>query len=255
MNGNRALAAAGCAAFVIALAALLPAQLVLRWLAPAIVQPAGVTGTLWRGSAAGATVGAVRLGETAWHVAAPSLLLGRLAADVETRIGDGSAGGSLAINLAGHIACTDCRFAGPVASLKSMFPALGTLVGRLEIELATLEVRDRWPARVMGTASIAGVPIVAPGAVVSPATPRAGFEATLSADPVPDDGRIEAAVQDTGGPVQLRARLVVTKPGNFELAGSAQARADAPAEIARALSMLGRPGPDGGTELSLAGTF
>lgn len=255
MKSPRVLLAAALAAFVLGLVSRFPADAALRWLAPDTVRAMGVAGTVWNGSAAGIDVGSLRLGETTWQVSAMALLVGRLGAHLETRIGDGTASGRLGVGLGGTITCNDCRYEGPVAALRPVLPALGALDGRLEVNLAAVRIEDGWPAVLVGQALVSGVPFAMPGAAPSPAAPRASFTASVAANPVPEGGVIEVAVQDAGGPVELSARLTLTPPGNFDLAGNAKARADAPPEIVNALSAIGRKGADGATELGIAGTF
>ena len=173
---------------------------------------------------------------------------------METRIGEGTARGSVAVNLSGGFACTGCSFEGPVASLRPMIPALKAVDGSVNLQLAALEIRNKWPIRAAGSAKLSNVPIGAAGQQRRDG-PVAAFEATLSADPVPDDGAIEATIQDAGGPLELSARLSITRPGNFEFSGRAKARSGAPPEIINALAALGPKGPDGSTQLGLSGTF
>lgn len=255
MARSRILVLAGAIAFVLALVATVPAATALAWLGGERLRASGAMGTLWSGSAAALEIGAVRLGETRWDVTVTRLLLGRLAADVETRIGDGEFRGSLSAGPAGGLACAGCTYDGPVASLRAVLPSLGRLDGRARLEIATLELADGWPTRAVGTLKLTDVPITVPGAPPRPGAPSASFDATVEADPVPEGGLIEVAVQDAGGPVEFGARLAVTPPGNYELAGRAKPRADAPQDMINALAMLGPRGPDGSTELSMSGSF
>lgn len=255
MKSSRTLLAAAVAAFLAGLVTRIPADAALNWLAPDAVRASGVSGTLWNGSAASVQAASVRLGETSWRVSALPLLLGRLSADLETRVGEGTASGTVGLRPGGSITCSACRYEGPVSALRTAFPALGALEGRLEVSLATLRVVEGWPAAAVGEARVSGVPFAVPGATPSPGAPRGTLTASVDADPVPEGGIIEIAVQDAEGPVELSARITLTPPGNFELAGKARARPNAPPEVGKALAAMGRPGPDGATELGIAGTF
>jgi hypothetical protein len=77
----------------------------------------------------------------------------------------------------------------------------------------------------------------------------------VNADPVPDDGTIEAIIEDAGGPLQLNARLVIAPPGNFRFSGQATARPGTPPAIASALAAMGPRAADGSTQLELNGSF
>ena len=173
---------------------------------------------------------------------------------METRIGEGAAQGFITLSRSGDLSCKGCRYEGPVASLRPAIPALKSVNGRLSLELAALEIRKKWPTRAVGSAKLANVPLGAAGQPRGDG-PVAAFEATLSADPVPDNGLIEATIRDAGGPLELTARLSITPPGNFEFSGRAKARPAAPAEIVNALAVLGPKGSDGSTALGLSGTF
>lgn len=254
MTRSTWLVIAGVSAFLLFIVAGVPASVALRWLGPDVLRLSGVSGSLWRGAAAGANVGKLRLSETQWKLSPLGLLLGRVSGEVETKIGDGTAHGSVAVSLSGGFACTGCSFEGPIASLRPLIPALKAVDGKVSIEMATLEIRNKWPTRAVGSAKLSNVPIGVSGQPPRDA-PVGAFETTLSADPVPDDGAIEATIQDAGGPLELSARLSITRPGNFEFSGRAKARPGAPPEIVNALAALGPKGSDGSTELGLSGTF
>ncbi len=255
MTRPRLLVVAGAAAFLLAVVARLPATVALAWLPDATLHPSGVTGTWWRGGFAAADTGALRLGPTSWQLSLPALFLGRLQGTVETQLGSGTASGVVALGIGGTVSCRDCRYAGPAASLRSLLPALATVDGRLELSFTDLALRDRWPVRATGTATVTGVALAVPGAPLTPATPRGNFTARVAADPVGDDGIIVAEVADDGGPLQLQASLTLTPPGSFEASGRARTRPEAPPTLAAALGILGRPGPDGAIEISFAGSF
>lgn len=255
VSSPRLLALAGAAAFLLTLIGNVPAGVALGALAGDRLQLTGPAGTLWNGRAAAVQAGGLRLGATSWDLSVLALLTGRLAADVTTRIGDGDLTGAVSVGLSGAMACTDCRYEGPLAGLRGVLPALRTLDGRATVEFTALELRDGWPTRAVGTAKLTRVPMTTPGAPPRAGAPTADFEATVNADPVPADGLVEVAVQDAGGPVEFTARLAVTPPGNYEMSGRAKARPGAPADMTNALAVLGPRAADGSTELSMSGSF
>jgi general secretion pathway protein N len=250
MNQRLWLIGVGAGAFLLFLIGRVPAVVAVGWLGQNEVRLTAVSGTIWSGSADSIVAGRLRLNEAEWSLSPFSLLLGRLRADVRARIGDGKADGSLSRDLSGNLSCTNCRFTGPVSALWGVFPVLKAVGGRLDLEIAGLDIRERWPARAVGTARLSSN-LVPAGSDVPPAV----FQVTVNADPVPEDGRIEALIEDAGGPVKLRARLDVTPPGNFGLTGQVATRPGAPADVSRAVAALGPRGPDGSTQLTLNGTF
>lgn len=255
MNRRAILIGAGGAAFLLALVAELPASAAVRWLAPEGLRVSGIAGTLWSGSAAGAEIGALRLGETKWTLFPPAALLGRASGTVATSIGDATFEGAVSWRGSGNFSCENCVYQGSLASLRPLIPALKALTGKASVELAALEIRDKWPTRLVGTAKLAEVPLSMQGRPAGPNPPAAAFDVSIGADPVPDGGVIEATIKDAGGPVEMTARLTMSPPGNYEIAGRAKARPEAPPDIVNALNMLGPKAADGSTEISMSGTF
>lgn len=249
------LALTGVLSFLFFAAVGLPAQLALRWLAPPGLQVLDPQGTLWQGSAAAVAADAVRLGPLSWSLSAAGLLTGHLRAEVSTRIGAGEASGLIEAGSAGRFACSRCLYTGPTAALGGLLPALRGTGGNLKADITVLEVRDRWPRRAVATLEFTGLPLRVPGSPAEPAAPVANFNISIAADPVPDDGRIEATVVDGGGPVQLTGQLVITPPGNYQLEASARARPEAPAQIGNALALLGPRAADGSTRVGMSGSF
>lgn len=255
MDRRAILAAAGGAAFLLALVAEFPAAAALRWLAPEGMRASGVTGTLWNGAAVGAEIGPLRLGATEWTLFAPALLAGRASGTLSTHLGDATFSGGVSLGTAGRFGCSGCEYDGSLASLRPLVPALKMLDGRASIRLEALEIRDRWPTRIVGTAKLTGVPLAMRPGQAGTRAPSANFEATVGADPVPEGGLIEAAITDAGGPVEMTARLKMSPPGSYEFAGRAKARAEAPPEIVNALNLLGPKGSDGSTEIAMTGSL
>lgn len=255
MKQSRWLIVAGACAFVFFLAAQLPAAVVAGWLGGEKLRLNSPSGTIWSGSAGSVQAGPLRLGATNWSLSIPALLRGELRAEMATKLGEAQATGTVARSVAGAWSCTACRFEGPASTLWPLFPALKAVTGRMALDVAALEVRDAWPTRVVATAKLASTLPGTEGAAAAGGAATASFEATVSADPVPADGAIEATITDAGGPLQLTARLSIMPPGNFEFAGRLKAGAGAPAEVVTAIAALGPRAGDGSTELSLTGSF
>lgn len=254
MRRRNGLIIAGILSFFVFALAQVPAEAVARWFAPDTFKLNGVSGTLWEGTAASIQSGRMRLGATAWNMSPLALLLGQLSGDVESQLSDGTLHGSVSFGLSGDISCTGCSYSGSVAGLQPLIPALRTLSGNLQLEIATLEIKDKWPRRAVGSVKLANVPLGAPGQRAT-FGPAASFEATVSADPVPEAGVIEATVQDAGGPLQLAGRIVLKPPGNFEFTGRAKARGNASPDVVNLLAALGPKAADGSTQITIAGSL
>ncbi|QOJ31551.1 MAG: type II secretion system protein N [Gammaproteobacteria bacterium] len=246
---------AGGLAFLVFLLAGVPARVAVRWLAPPAVQFTDLSGTLWRGSVTNAVAGPLRLGPLSWDLSPLALLTGRVRLDIDARLGAGQARGRVDLGAGGRFACSRCSYEGPAASLRGLVPSLQGLAGQLRLDFTSIELRDRWPTRVVGTVALTDVPLRAPGSPPLPGVPTTSFNASVTADPVPEDGQIEAMLQDAGGPLQVTGRLVMTPPGNYQLDARIKARPDAPAQLVNALATLGPRGPDGSTDIGMSGSF
>jgi general secretion pathway protein N len=253
INRRSALIAAGMLAFVLAVLAGVPAGAAIRWLGPESVRATGITGTLWEGAALGIDLGGTRLGETQWDFSPLRLLTGRLAGSVTTRLGEGVAKGNVSLGVTGAIACFACSYEGPAAGLQPVVPALGSVGGRVVIEVEVIEIDEGWPTRAVGAATLSDAALAQAGGGTD--ATNAAFTASFASDPVEESGLIEASVQDAGGPFELNARLLLMPPGSFELTGRIKARPGAPPEIINALALLGPKAADGSTEVSLSGTL
>lgn len=254
MKRTHGLLLTGVGAFAVTLVAQLPAAVAIAWLAPAEVRAGGVSGSAWNGHARELTVHGLRLTDTHWDLSVLELLRMRLGGDVETRFGEDTFSGNMVVRASGGMLCTACRFDGTTATLRRLMPGLKALDGRLSIDVTQLEFADGWPTRVLGVATLSDVtlrnlPIAAPGEA------RPSFKIEVSADPVPDNGLIEALIGDTGGPLECSARARLSPPGNFQLKGRMKARPGVPEQFATGISALGTRTADGSTELSLSGSF
>jgi len=255
MDQRTVLAAVGAGAFLLFLFALFPARVAVAWFAPEGSSVAGPSGTLWNGSATAIGIGNVRLGATTWRVAPSRLLLGRLAGEVHTQAGEAEASGTLAFGFSGGMSCAECRYEGPTSTLQAIVPGVRALGGYLQLDIETLDLRERWPVSAVATAKLSRVPIAMPGAPAGRAMPMGDFTGTVRADPVPENGEIVVDVADAGGPLQLTGTLRITPPGNYEFAGRAKARAEASPDIVNALRVLGQQASDGSTEITASGSF
>lgn len=252
MRPRDKLIAAGLLAFVSGLVALMPAQFVFGLIA-AGARISGTTGTLWGGAANAVQLGSVRLGHTEWSLRPAALLSARLGAEVSTRWADGSGHGYLTIGFGGAIACEDCEISTSISALRAWAP-VPPIGGTLDLDIKVLDIKDGWARRVVGTARVIDMPLGLGGQAL-PTGAQGSYEASFNADPVPEGGLIEAVVTDVGGALQVTGQLRLTPPGNYQVAGTAQARPDAPAALTSSLPLLGPQRSDGSHEFAFSGTF
>jgi hypothetical protein len=252
MRQRDALIGAGLGAFAAGTVALLPAHVALKLLGTG-ARISGASGTLWSGTADAIQLDALQLGRTEWSLRPLALFRGRLAADVTTQWAGGSGHGDVAIGLGKSFACNDCEISTSLVALRPIaaVPALG---GKLDLTVRALDISEGWPRRAIGVARVTDMPLSIPGQAQSSGA-VGSYEVAFNADPVAEDGRVEGTVTDLDGPLQVTARLQLTPPGNYQLAGTAQARPDAPPALRSGLALLGPPRADGSREFAFSGTW
>jgi hypothetical protein len=250
MRERDALIGAGLVAFFAGILATVPAQVALL---AADARASGVSGTIWRGTADALQLDAFRLGRTQWSLHPLALMAARLGADVATQWNGGRGDGYLTMGLGGAITCEDCEVLADMATLRKLVPVPFS-TGNIALTIQALDIKDGWPRRAVGSARVEDMPLMVPGQS-GDAGATGSYEALFNADPVAEGGLLEGVVTDLGGPVQVAARLQLTPPGAYQLAGTIQARPDAPSALTNGLALLGPQRADGSHEFAFSGTF
>jgi hypothetical protein len=236
----------GLGAFLLVILIVLPA----RWIAPllpATVHCAAWHGSVWRGQCDDLTVSTPQpqaLDQLRWKLRPLSLLRLTVSADVEMAAPAGTAegrvdlrpGGALALRAVAARGRFDQAFPGVLprgwqGQLETRALAL-QLDGRVLRELGgEIFLRDLADVRGQGLGSYH---------LAFPASTRAPYT---------------GALQDSGGPLEVRAQLVVQADRSWTLDGTVRPRDAAAQGFERQLEVLGPRDASGRHRLSLAGTF
>ena len=216
------------------LLATLPAARALAWAAPARIEAAGVTGSVWSGAAQRVAFGGPAPVENLrWDLAAWRLLTGRLAGQADFRLAGADIDGRFSARTGGRVAVRDATIkgaAGPLAQLAPV-PVLavdGSIFGRVDEAVLeqgrarTLRGRFQWQeARLIAPVQI------------DLGTVRGQVE--------PDDeGGHTATLQASGGEVLVDGGARLEADGRYRLDLTLRPAADAPARITDTLGMLAR---------------
>ncbi len=243
------LIAAGAAAFLLFLIALLPATLLLRFLPPdvTLVSPGG---TVWLGQAANVTYRGRSLGPISWSNRPWRLALLELDYAVEIA----PEGGSLSLDVrakpSGRVILRNVRGAIPVATFDGLFAPSGW-TGSAELDVARLVLVEGFPEEAEGV--VIARNLRAPG--VRGAN-IGSFELTLGAGSVGGEGisgRLRNLEED--GPLTVRATLELKLDRSYLLSGEVAAGPEASAAISRTLSFLGPPDSVGRRPFTVEGTL
>ncbi len=244
------LVVAGIASFIIFAIAFIPASVVTNRLS-GHARIGGVEGSLWSGHVRSMDFNGWQLRDTGWDLNPAALLLGRLSANVATRVADSEINADTSISLLGSISVRDLEASGPLAPLVGRFN-LPANSGRYRVELSALDIADNWPTRLIGSAHIIDVPLNIMG---NGSGPTGNYSLLFDVEAVTEDGLLSGELSDDGGPVEVGGNILLTPPANYELQAKIKARPGAPADIVQALNLAGPVGPDGRREISIAGTL
>jgi general secretion pathway protein N len=245
--------AVGLGAYVAFTLATFPAGTALRWFAPPGFTAAGVTGTLWSGSAASCSVDGFTLESLRWRVRPTSLFLGRVAAEVGARIPGGFVEGVVTTSPSGAVRVDGLRGATSLPALANVLPLNG-IRGQVNVALEELVLENGWPSAIVGELRLAGletVPLIPDGS--GSLLALGDYTITfLSAPP----GALAARFVDNGGPLEVSGSLDLDDTHNYILDALVEPRAGAPESLVEGLKiMTAEPDAEGRRRLNLTGSL
>jgi hypothetical protein len=212
----------GALAVLGVITAALPASMVTHFLPPAL-HAEDFSGTLWHGSAGRITVNTRDAGALEWRLHPAALLGMNLAADLHWVKVSFVIDGAVDIDRRGFSA-HGVKGGGPIEDLRNFGVAAGwsgtagvnlsELTGdftTLKSAVGDIQVGDLRALQIAGGANLGG------------------FDLRLPTGAVGADGNLNAELQDTGGPLEVRATVHYTaKDRTGVLTGTLKERADAP---------------------------
>lgn len=250
MKSSRVLLGTAGLVFVFTLVTTVPAR-VLDQLGGDAVRLSGASGTLWSGTAQQALVGPLQLGRTRWRTNAGSLLLGRLAVNVDTELPGGFARGDLAVSIGGTISVSDFEAAAPLETMSRMV-GLPESTGDAIVEIESAVITDNWPTTLVGTVRLGNIPLAMAGVSTGGST---SILTEFDVPEAPADGRVPGRVSDQGGPLEIAGTITFYPPANYDIESLISTRPDAPPEIQQGLMLLGPEGPNGSRQFTMSGSL
>lgn len=251
MLGRWSWLALGIGAYVAFTLASFPATTAYRWFAREPVRLAGIEGTVWTGRARIGSVAELPFTDIRWHVTPWSLLVGRLAVDLQARLTDGFISGHVAATPTA-VEVTELKASTSLPTLRSVLPVQG-MQGLASAEFSKLRLEEGWPTAVVGRLRVEGLevpPLGQPNQLVA----LGNYEITFD-DDTPADG-ISAMFHDTGGPLEATGTLTLKTGRAYVLDGFLKPRPDASAVLVQGIAIM-TPEPDaqGRRRLMLTGTL
>lgn len=248
MSRPRVLVAAGIAAFLLFLAAMLPASVALRFLPPGLALD-GLEGSVWRGSVANATWKGHALGPVRWTNRPWRLPLLELNYALDYGPPGEAVAADLSVRTGGRVQLSSLRGSLPMSRFQGFLSPRGWN-GRVEFDVRRLELQDGRPVAAEGTVHVRGL-----------SAPYAGsgglgdFELLLGEGSVGTEG-IAGRLRDLGtGALTVRATLSLDPSGQYLLSGEVATAPGADPRVQQALAYLGPPDSLGRRSFAIEGTL
>ncbi|HEU5468919.1 MAG TPA: type II secretion system protein N [Steroidobacteraceae bacterium] len=242
-----AIIAAGVAAFVVCLVAMVPARQLASRL-PAGVDLGGVGGTVWSGSARSLAVNGRALGALEWSCRPWRLLVLEWSCEVRLKPAGGAVSGDLSGDFGEEIVGEEIRGRLPISAFEGIATPRGW-TGELELDVAEVRLVGRRPAAASGTLLLRGLKAPGPGGQV-----LGDFELVVGEGAVGGEA-LSGRLRDLGGPLHVRGAIELDAQGRYLLTGDAAPGPGASPAIFDALSFLGPPDRQGRRPFTIEGTL
>lgn len=248
MNLKKALLL-GLVAFALALVVVLPASWIKGALPPG-VQCGRWSGSVWRGQCQDLTLSdsgkvVMKLASLRWKLRPMALLGLKVSADFQSRWSNGQATGHVTLGAGGTIQLRDMTAStllDPTA-LAALPPGWS---GQARLDRGEFDWKGGRLGRLGGVLDISGL------------ADRNGTQLGSYRLELPEGGStppFTGQLTDTGGPVQVEAKLEVTAERAWNVEGRMRLRDPVDPRLSRQLDMLSSPDASGWRRLSAAGDF
>lgn len=234
---------AGLLTFVAAVVMTFPARVAYQWFAPSAVQLSGLDGTIWAGSAAGASVAGLYLHDVQWRLRPLRLFTGKLAASIEASPSSGFLEADIAVGLGGDITLENVNGSLPLRDFATIARMPG-LAGNASLQIVELRIRDGLPVTAEGTLAVADLvaPMVDAGSI-------GGYRAEFFTD----GDAVVASIEDVDGVFDLAGSLTISADRNYRFIGKVGATDSTSEKLRGQLRFLGSPNDRGQHDIRLEG--
>jgi hypothetical protein len=242
----RVLSILAAALFLLTVLVRAPARWALG-LAPAGIECALPSGSIWQGACARAGVAGSELQDVHWTLHAWPLLRGHLDLDLVSTDVRAAGSAQLSLSMGGHLVLRELRVQMPFGSeLLPLFPTAWS--GRLRLEFSRVEFEGNRLRALLGVATAFDL------AQRNPPLAFGSYE--LRFDAAAQSGEmIVGSLHDLGGPLTVTGTLQLRQGSNYEVNGLISAGPAASPELAKAIEYLGPADAQGRRPYSLAGTL
>lgn len=247
MSRKALLIAAGIAAFVVCLVAMVPAAVIVSRLPPGLALT-GVSGTIWSGRAASLAVQRRPLGALQWSCRPWRILLLEWSCRLTLRPAGGEATADVALARGGELLLSDAAGRLPISTFEGLASPRGW-TGLLELDIVRLRFAGSRPVEAKGRLFVRA--LKAPGRT---GQPIGDFELVMGEGAVGTD-TLTGRLRDLGGPLRVRGALELKRDGSYLLSGETAPGPGAGPPIFDTLAFLGPPDAQGRRPFTIEGTL
>jgi len=243
MHVRSRLLTAGLVTLIIGIVIVFPARVAYRWFVPEIISLAGISGSIWSGSAREAQISGLYVRDLVWRMRPMTLFAGKLGYAIEASPSSGFVDGNVDLGVTGTITVTDLRAS---LSLQSMQQSVGIagLRGNANVQFERLVIDDGFPASADGVLEVSDliVPMVHRASI-------GGYRAEFFTQ----ESGVMASVEDTDGVIDMAGSLQVSGDRSYQFIAQLAPKNNTPAGVRRQMQFLGSANDRGQHELRLEG--
>jgi len=238
----------GLAAYLLFMVVLFPADRVHALLQQHADLPLPlyqVSGSIWHGHIGSAQVAGVDVNNVDWCLHPWALLLGRLEMGLSLTDVDSPVGLVVGRSFDGsyYVRSNEALSIPVLEGLFNQQPY--GLTGSVSLDLDDIRLLDGRLDRISGSLHWQQAGLSEPLNIA-----LGDFDLLLSTE---EDGAVQGALADGGGPLQAEGLLVLLPDNSYRLTMTLRARDKSRADLKQALSLLGTPSPDGKVSLTRRG--
>lgn len=245
MAYGKRLIAAGVAALAVGLVATFPARIAYQWFAPDEIDLSGISGSVWKGSAAQGSAAGLFLSDLTWRFRPSSLFGLKAGYAVAARLPSGFLESDVAVGAGNRVRFDNLAAVIPLASLQSLPPAAG-IGGEMNLQFNRLVVIDGLPTEADGTVAISALVLRA----LSP-TALGDYRVILQTN----DEVISGIVEDVSGALDVNGSATLNRDRTYSFVGQVAPTESAPAAVVDQLRFLGSPDAQGRREFRFEGSL
>jgi general secretion pathway protein N len=243
MKSKTRLLAIGLVTLLLGLLIFFPARVAYRWFLPDAISLAGISGSVWSGSAREAYAIGIYVRDLQWRMQPLTLLGGGIGFAVEATPQSGFINSNIRLGFGGQITFDELTTSLPLQVLESSFGLPG-LRGTANAQFTRLVMDDGVPVMADGVIDVIGL--------VIPTLYRESI-GDYRAELFTQDTGVMASVEDADGVIDVAGSLHLSADRNYEFIALIAPKNNTPESIRRQMQFLGSANDRGQHELRLEG--